>query len=95
MPGVSNGIGWIITLALVNYLIYSVTGIPPMWGFLCNMGKQLGLYVQLVNLGLAVALIIGGAWYGLYAAIKVGLILVGFNMVPHVAAALFAFGKTC
>lgn len=95
MPHVSNVIGWGIFLALLNYMAYSLTGFTPMWGLSCAIGKHLSMYVQLVNLGLCVSLIIGGAWYGLPAIIKGVLVLVGFNMVPQLVAAVFAFGKTC
>jgi hypothetical protein len=95
MPHVSNAIGWIIFLALLNYMAFSLTGLTPMWGLCCALGKQLGMYVQLVNLGLCVALIIGGTWYGIHAVIKVGVTMVGFNTIPHLLAALFAFGRNC
>lgn len=95
MPAVSNAIGWVVTIALVNYFIWSVTGLSPAWGLACHLGKQLGIYVALVNLGLCAALIIGGVFYGTHMAIKAGLVLLGFNLIPLVAAALFAFGKTC
>jgi hypothetical protein len=95
MPHVSNAIGWVIFLALLNYMAFSLTGLTPMWGLCCAVGKHLGLYVQLVNLGLCVSLIIGGVWYGFYTALKAGLALLAFNMVPNILSAIFAFGKHC
>lgn len=91
----SNLVGWIITLALVNYLFWSTTGLTPMWGLLCQIGKPFEFYVQLVNLGLAVCLVVGGIWQGIWAAIQVGAVMVGFNLIPSIAKAVFAFGKTC
>ena len=95
MPHVGNAIGWTIFLALVNYMVWSVTGLTPMWGLCCQVGKQLGMYVTLVNLGLAAMLVIGGAAYGRGFVFKSALVLVGFNLIPHLAAAMFAFGKSC
>lgn len=95
MPHVGNAIGWIIFLALANYMIWSVTGLTPMWGLCCELGKRLGVYVALVNLGLCATLIIGGCLYGIGYAVKNALVLVGFNLIPALAAALFAFGKSC
>lgn len=95
MSLVGNVIGWGVFLALINYMAYSLTGLTPMWGLSCAIGKHLTVYVQLVNLGLGVSLIIGGAWYGLPAVIKCAAVFVGFNMLPHIAAAVFAFGKSC
>ena len=87
--------GWVVTIALINYVIWSVTGLSPAWGLACHLGKQLGFYVQLTNLGLCATLLIGGIFYGPFAAIKWAVVLVGFNLIPALAAALFAFGKTC
>lgn len=95
MAGVSHGIGWVIFLALLNWIVWSLIGIPPLWYFFCAMGKQLRLYVELTNIGLCVAFIIGWAWYGIGTAIKTALVLIGFNLIPQVTSAIFAFGHRC
>jgi hypothetical protein len=95
MPHVSNVISWVIFFALLNYVAWSMTGLTPVWGLACQIGKELQFYVALVNLGLAVGMVIGGIWYGVWAVIQVGAVLVGFNLIPSITKAVFAFGKTC
>lgn len=86
---------WVALAIFLNYLLYAITGYPVLWITLCQAAKPLSFYVTVTNLALAVGIIGGGIWYGPLAAIKMAVVLVGFNLVPAVLAALMAFGHRC
>jgi hypothetical protein len=92
---VSGVIGIALAAALVNYAVFSLTGFPIVWCFLLTLAKPFAFYVEVVNLGLAFSIALGGVFYGWVIALKVAVVLFAFNMVPAVGAAVFGLGGTC
>lgn len=95
MAATSNVIGWIIFIAICNYFIWSITGLTPAWGLLCQVGKPLSVYLNLANLGLVFGLVIGWAFYGPKVAIQCALVLIILNLVPDLAKTIFGMGSKC
>ena len=91
----NTAIGWLLSLLFVNYLVYSITGVPYLWCLLTVAAEPLSYYVAIVNLTLATGIVIGGIWNGPVAALKMATLMFGFNLVPAVMAALMAFGYRC
>jgi hypothetical protein len=88
-------ISWSLTVIVINYLLYSLTGYPVLWITLCYAAKPLGYYVAIVNLCMAVGIVGAGIWQGPVGAIKVALLLFGFNLFPSIVEALMGFGYRC
>lgn len=88
-------IGWALTLILVNYAIFSLTGYPLVWCWMTQAAEPLGYYVAIVNLSMALGIVAGGMWYGPVGALKMVVLLFVFNLVPSVLEALMGFGVRC
>lgn len=91
----NSAVGWSLTLMLLNYAVYSLTGYPLVWCWLLKAAMPLGYYATIVNLCLAIGIVGGGVWYGPIGAIKAAVLLLGFNLVPTVLEALMGFGYRC
>ena len=88
-------VAWSLALIFANYIVYSLTGYPPLWCSLLYAAQPLAYYAAIVNLCLAAAIVAGGLWQGPLGAIKASLLLFGFTLAPSVLEALIGFGYRC
>lgn len=88
-------VGWALTLILVNYGIFSLTGYPLLWCLVIHAAGPLAYYVVIVNLVMAVGIVGGGLWYGPAGAFRMAALMFVFNLVPSVLEALMGFGYRC
>jgi hypothetical protein len=88
-------IGWALTLIIANYGFFSLTGYPLIWCWMLQAAKPLAYYSTIANLTMAVGIIGAGVWNGPLGAIKMALLMFGFNLVPTVLEALMGFGYRC
>lgn len=91
----NTAIGWGLTIILVNYAIYTMTGYPLVWCWMTKAAQPLAYYAVLANLAMAAGIVMGGIWSGPLMAIKVAVLLVVFNAVPQVLGAVMGFGYRC